>query len=132
MDSELRVRLTLTSDREDPGEVTLRTGLQPEKIWRAGDQIGKSIRKYEQNGWQLGSDRPAEAGFGDHVESLIAKVRPVLPVFRSLKQSWEIELSCAIEVYSSSPELHLEPDALQVLAELGASIDLDLYCLDDG
>jgi hypothetical protein len=56
---------------------------------------------------------------------------PAKTALSSFAHNWEAELSCAIYVYESSPAISFGADAVKFFGDLGAAIDVDLYCLNE-
>ena len=131
MSNEIQVCLTLTSTTADPDELTSTIGIQPDKVWRTGDQIGASSRKYEHNGWQISSGRPADSDLEDHLQGLMELLAPATTALSSFAHNWEAELSCTIYAYESSPAISFGADTVKFFGDIGAAIDVDLYCLNE-
>jgi hypothetical protein len=128
-DDETRLFFTVTGSTLDPDEITRITGLQPAKIWHIGDTIGKGGRKYKENGWKLDSGLERSKSLDDHLAALLAKIEPVLAALSKLDASYYKELACVIEAYCANPGMHFDRNMITLLAQLGAEIDIDLYCL---
>jgi hypothetical protein len=120
--------LILTSKDRSPDEVSALTGLRQSKVWMAGDLIAGTTRPYGQNGWALESGFGSDADLEGHVRSLVETIRPVASVLKELAKDWDIEMSCTAHANSYVPALHFDRETVQVLAAIGAQIDIDLYC----
>jgi hypothetical protein len=125
--NNVTVHLTITSDRDISGLADA-IGLQPAQRWRAGDLIDGSVRRYERNGWRLSSP-----GTAPDVESGVDQLFNVLSVRWSeiCKIDGDLRRELSIVVYANEyvPSIALRVDQVQRVSELGASIDVDLYCL---
>ncbi|MBI3184967.1 MAG: DUF4279 domain-containing protein [Myxococcales bacterium] len=133
MKSEVRVSIVLAEFVCDPGAIEGVLGVRPSKTWRAGDRIGKSSRTYRVNGWALQSELPKDRALQEHVDWLLARMPRSLQALKVVSPSWTAEVSCVVYVVEQVPELHLNAKTIGRIAELGAEIDIDLYCLgEDG
>jgi len=125
---EVRVQLNFAGFARDPDEVTTLVGIVPSKTWRIGDLIDKSKRTYHSNGWRVSAERPVtEVEVG--VDALFAYVAPRWEALRQLSNECRVELSIVIYAEEQVPAVHLRRDQIDRLAELGGSIDVDVYCL---
>lgn len=126
--NEITVCLTLTSKEYLPEEVTVATGLQPTKTWRMKDRIAGTVRSYDWNGWTLASGLDTASDLEDHLSALLERLEPAMPALKELSRRWDVEVSCAIYAKAFVPSCHFDREVTQVLAALGAQIDLDFYC----
>jgi hypothetical protein len=126
--SEIAVSIILASNDCLPEEVTAITGLQPTESWRIGDIIKGTGRPYKRNGWLLATRLDSDADLEEHVRALLKSVEHVVPTLSELSKNWDIELNCTVYVGSYVPSLHFDRDIIQILASIGAQIDIDLYC----
>ena len=91
MPNEIRARLHLTGFLESPEEITDRLGIQPTEVWRIGDPIDKTIRRFPENGWSISSGVDSSAELSVHIVHLLEGVRPAKELIRSL--GCKVELS---------------------------------------
>jgi hypothetical protein len=122
----------------DPTQISNILSLSPTQVWLKGESIQKTALKRKSNGWVLSSGLEKSAELEDHINALFSKIKPVLLNFNNLPLSTEKELSCAIYVYHEksntaeehrTPPIHLDREQIEILNELGAEFDLDLYVL---
>lgn len=138
MTNEISVYLVLAEFDYDPDRVTTATGLQPEEIWRKGDQIGPTSRYREDNGWRISSGAEKSVGLDEQVNALLDRIEPAGASISELAKTCYLEIACVVKAYEYVPEMHLESSTIQKIAQLGAEIDIDFYCLieeagqDDG
>jgi hypothetical protein len=98
--------------------------------WRIGDTRWKSIIVEKNNGWVLNSGLPESSSLEDHINALLERVASGSDRIRSLSEVAEVELSCV--VYGEHmPALNFAPRVVHRIAQLGASLDIDLYISDD-
>ncbi|HEV7923308.1 MAG TPA: DUF4279 domain-containing protein [Thermoanaerobaculia bacterium] len=88
----------------------------------------KSKRSYHSNGWRVSAEQPlieVEAG----LDALFAHLAPHWDALRQLSHECRVELSIVIYADGQVPAIHLRPDQIHRLAELGGSVDVDVYRL---
>lgn len=128
MAQETLVRLKITSATYTPGAITSATGLQCDKSWHAGDTRKPTTIVEKDNGWILNSGLSEAASLDEHMESLLGMIEPAKEVIRSFSATDSVELS--IVIYAPSPPaLNFPYSIINRAAELGASIDIDLYII---
>jgi len=127
--NRILVHFTLTGTGFEPDEVTTATGLSPDKVWRVGDVIGGSRRTYEHNGWRLASGTGDTLDVGEQLEALLGRLEPARSGLERFMTTEHAEIGCVVYAHESVPEMHFSREALRRVADLGAGIDVDLYCL---
>ena len=106
----------------------------PDSVWEIGDKIGKSIRTREENAWIISSDYSKNDDISELLKSVIDKVTPARDELRDYIRSrdgMEIQVSIAIYVSEQAPILNLSPSLITELSILGASLDIDIICLEE-
>lgn len=120
------VRLKIVSQDLTAEEITVFTGLKPDRTWKIGDLRPKTIIKEKQNGWLIQSLLSKEESLESHVENLLNRLRPFASKLLELSTKVEIQFSCvAYDV--SPPALFFKKDIIAQISALGASLDIDLY-----
>lgn len=61
------------------------------------------------------------------------RLGPVHEKIRSLPGEYYCYLSCGVEIYDGpgGPAVVFDAKTLRILGAIGASLDVDIYCLDD-
>lgn len=131
MKNRILVHFTLTGTGLEPDEVTAATGLSPGKVWRAGDFIAGSGRRYEYGGWRIASGLDDTAGIAEQLAALLGRLEPVRAGLARFMTTEYGEIGCVVYAHESVPEMHLSRDLLRRTADLGVEVDIDLYCLID-
>lgn len=135
---EIELDLTLHGFDIDPDQISKILSLSPTQVWLKGESIQKTALKRKSNGWVLSSGLEKSAELYDHINALFSKIKPVLLNFNDLPLSTEKELSCVIYIYQEkgnaaeehrTPAIHLEREQVEILNQVGAEFDLDLYVL---
>lgn len=131
MRPEMSVALTFTGAGFDPDGVTATLGLEPTETWRFGDRILNTRLKREHDGWSLSTGRKKEIELENQVRSILEKVQSRLNKVKSVsdEHDLDVELACVVYVADETPSMHLDSEVVELMAELGAEIDIDLYVL---
>jgi len=130
--------VTILSSAHSPEEMAAAVGLPPDSAWAKADLRrpgGRSTGRHKFNG--ITYDSPARAG-GDgpheHLEQLVARLRPHSEQLRALAGEEGVDsvrLWLVQQTTSRNPAFSVSPALLAAIAEMGASLDLDIYVLDD-
>ncbi len=136
---KIQLDLVLTSFDIHPDQVSEILSISPTRTWMKDEPIQKTALKRKTNGWLLSSGLDQRAELVDHMNAISSKIKPAIGNFANLPTSTHKELSCAIRIYSNgtpeeehrTPPIHLEPEHVKFLNELGAEFDLDLYILPE-
>jgi hypothetical protein len=123
--NEVIAELNVTGSALDPDALTRRTQLLPTKKWLVGETIGRSSRHYEHNGWSIATPKRSE--IGEAVEDLLSTLTAHWNELLEAIRGQEVELSIVVHARSFIPAIHIETAQLAQIAELNASIDIDLY-----
>jgi hypothetical protein len=114
----------------DPRSITGQTGIEPDEARRAGDAKPRTGAPYAEGAWLLESGLPRSAEFHDHLDALIARLRPAWPTFVDLGRRYEASVGTAIYSYEAQgPLVQVLPDVSAALAEINATLGFDLYAL---
>lgn len=132
-ENEIKVRLIIYGFTDDPEEVTVQLGLSPTLTWCQGDIISPTTRKHEENGWRLDSPASSNVPLDDQIGRLLALLAPAQRKISEMSEKCTVEFSCIVYAWKYVPSLNFSKEFLDSISRLGASIDIDLYCLiEDG
>lgn len=131
---EIYPYLYITGFKDSPEEIAQELGVTPSKIWNKGDiKNPKTGKVYENSGIHIVPDIDKSADFENQLSSLLSIVNRKEEQFIKICNSCYTELRCVIYLYhdsdESTPAVHFDKQALQILAALGAEVDIDLYAL---
>ena len=129
MGNEIKVRFILTGFECAPAEITERLGLDPSRTWMVGDPMLGGARVYKKNGWRLELIDDDASGVEALVEQLLQQLEPSGDAIAELALENYAEISCIVFATEYVPALHFSHKTLQRITQLGAEIDIDLYCL---
>ncbi len=124
---DVYVYFWVTSTDLAPNEVSGILGLEPSQTRTLGVQIAES-RRARNHEWKLNG--PVERGDGfiqDHLEALVAVLESKPRELGLLRGRAELGINCVGYYYGANPGLHLSAALVKRVADLGLSIDFDLY-----
>lgn len=110
-------------------EITSALGLEPTTTWNRGDLVGKSALRRKAAGWTLASGLAPNARPDEHLDALLSRLPASLAALSKCGDRCHTEFSMAVRVFSSAPPLSFSPTALQRVAQLRATLDIDLILL---
>jgi hypothetical protein len=128
MNSELKLRLILTSQSHTANEMAKLAGINPTKSWASGEVVHpKAKNVHKQNGCLLEIEDASLAGA---LKRLQKDLQSQSASLLDLPEDIDIELSCIVYMSGEAPELHLESQHVEFLASMGAAVDIDVYMLE--
>jgi len=128
VNSELKLRLVLTSQSHTANQMAKFAGINPTKSWASGEVVHpKAKNVHKQNGCllEIEGDSLAEA-----LKRLQKDLESQTASLLDLPENIDIELSCIVYISGEAPELHIEPQQVDFLASMGAAVDIDIYMLE--
>jgi uncharacterized protein DUF4279 len=126
-----RASLIVLSADLSPSEITELIGIPPDEAHTKGaPQTPQSSYGWKYHSWQVHSRSHEMTPPEDHLASLLERVEPFAERIAALARSGQVEplrvwISHHIENYN--PGLSIDPGLLARVAQLGASLDLDIY-----
>jgi len=129
--NEIKVRYLLAGFEVEPEEITKVLDLSPSTVWRGGDAIAGTARKYKENGWLLQAPATRGEGIASQLSALLDLLESRGDKLKGIVSHCYSEFSCVIYANEYVPEIHLEAEIVQRIGRLGAAIDIDLYYMVD-
>ena len=128
--TEVVVQLFITSIKDAPTKITELLEIKPTETWLRGTPISQTSGVLRRtSGWKILSPLAGKKGPEEQVDALIKVVKTRISRFRKLPHSTRIDLSCAIYAEDDSQRVFsFSKQAIRVLAEIGASINVAYYC----
>jgi Domain of unknown function (DUF4279) len=135
---EKHATFRLVGERLDPEAITRATGLTPDRAVRTGDPVvsrGRIVSRRRTGVWWIGSARElsrTENHLEDHVCWLLDLLEPVADVVRelSVEQGLTADIGCGYFTSRWNSSFGFSAETLGRVANLGASLGLDIY-VDD-
>lgn len=116
----------------DPAAVTARTRIDPDRAWRRGDPKPRTGIPFEDGVWWLDSGLGPGDEFHDHLDALLARLRPAWSAFVDLGVHFDASVDAAIYcLEAQGPLVQLLPDVAAALHDLNARLGFDIYALPE-
>lgn len=130
--SRVRVYFGVFGDWPDAAEVSAVIGREPSRFKAAGTPIGRrgSARR-KRSAWQIESGLPESADFEAQLAALLDLLEPYRNGVLEARERYSAGIQCAAYWRTVSTGMHLSREVIARTAELGLSIDLDMYCLGE-
>lgn len=108
--------------------------IKPVKTYIKGERLNPNfLTVAKRNGWRMASGLDKHASFEDQMNAILDIIEPKIELFRGLCAKYYSEFSCAVFIRynngESIPSIHLSERYNNIVKELNAEFDLDLYCL---
>ena len=110
-----------------PEDITDSLRLEPTKVTLKGEPLtnGRSRRRSH---WEYHSTLPRSEMFQDaHLSNLMVELLPRVNNIKKISTRYEIGISCVGYYTNVNPGFHMNIDLINQCAQLGVSIDFDLY-----
>ena len=122
------VYLRVTAEQLPLREISISMGIDPTESWRKGD-AGTHNPSRPDSGWCLYSPLPrSNLRIDEHIDALLPVLEERSAAVRDLSKRFDTYLVCVGHFTDSSPGLFLSKSVVARIAELGLSVDCDLYC----
>lgn len=127
---ETKVRLMVLGFEESFDEISRILALQPDETWKEGQTVtAQATNVHHENGWMIRSPvDPTQSSADEAVQALIDRL-PDRGAFSRLPATSEVQLTITLFSYEDRPFLWLSKTTLSRVAEIGASLDVDVYDL---
>lgn len=133
MNNEIHFSFNICGFSCKPEDITRLLGIQPDEAHAEGAPRGTGEAIYRESIWVIRSrispNLDIEAISGD----IMGRIEPVCERIRSLPGKHYCCLSCGVSVNDGpgGPALEFDAKTLRILGAIGASLDVDIYCLGD-
>ena len=125
------VRFSLAGTDLVPSAVSRELELEPDEtwdatdLWRTGQPVGQGI-------WVLTSSLSPSAGFEWALDTLLARMRPAWVPLRRLSRRYGGAFEVGVHFSGAQgPQISVRRDVTEAIADLGASLELDIYVAPD-
>lgn len=126
--TETYVELEVASDKEDIPALFREFSVPCDKAIRVGE-LGKLLIPSRVNRCSISSRFPKHRPLAEHLASIRQQMAAFSSLLRTWSESFSVKLLVAMYARSSRLRIRLDEETIRVLAQAGAKVDLDLYCL---
>lgn len=136
MDSEIIAELRVMEFECAPSDITKFLSLQPTMTWTKGEPISKAgsgLQKHQENGWAWSLRLKSKEGpldFSVLFDDILTQVGPIKERFKRLPANTSVQLACCAYITDCAPAISLDEPIVKLLADISASVDFDIYCLN--
>jgi hypothetical protein len=118
----------LVSTTLDPEQISERVGFPPDEAGRMGERQGRSLLVRRVHSWTLHAPRLGSEAVSEMVDTVLQRACERADEIRGLVQSGAGRATLQFALYSATPAgLALSGAQLQLVASLGAGLDVDTY-----
>jgi Domain of unknown function (DUF4279) len=131
MAASIKARFTLTGMNVNPDEISRVIGLTPTKTWRSGEERANSDLRWEHDGWMLSTSEQASLDLAAEIQKLLESIRTRTKEINRARNQFKLDAEIGCSVYiedHQAPVVHFDREILKAASELGADIDIDIYC----
>lgn len=123
------IRLVIVSDSIDPDELERKIGMTADKRWAKGDLRSHTTIREQMSGWMITAETNASVAMDVAIEKLLTRITPVFERISEL-QGCSKQLS-VVAYCAQPPALNFAAVTIAKVAKLGASLDVDLYFVEE-
>lgn len=112
----------------NPEELTDTIGLDPTKVWRAGETVKDTLVSRRFDGWKLSTPEVSSYELDEEIKKIISFLDPHKLKIREYcaKHNLNIELSCIITTEEGEfPSVHFDRKLIEDINNFNAEIDID-------
>jgi hypothetical protein len=132
--NEIKVTFRFVGDSVNPIVITSQIGLQPSAAHAKGEVVEKHPdRIYPSGFWGLESSVPTNRPLEDHLIHLLDVLEPRASAIKELEQTGLVpDFFCGVFIGADLEALlRLGTETLGRMVEIGASLELHLYCCEE-
>lgn len=111
--------------------ITKALGLRPTEAWNVGDVNPRNGKPRSFMSWRLSSGLDNTEPLDQHIKSLFMSLCLKADELRTLWVDYDLSLQCVGYFPCSGHGAHFDREQVRQAAQLGLSIDLDFFYVDD-
>lgn len=117
---------------DDPLQVTLVAGVEPDDVWRRGEPFSPVLpeARRRENRWLLSSGLDRDASHRDHFEKLLRKLRQLGDGLQRLRQRYRCGIGVSPYFFMDDPAFYLPGELIEGYRALGFAVTFDQLVLD--
>ena len=131
--AEIHIYFYIRGFEDSPTVITSILGIKPTSIHAKGEGRGSKSGTYKENIWMLNADVSQTEDVESGVRRLVEILEVAKDKFVRLPQCSVLELCCGVTILGgpSGPPFTIDRHSIRFLGEIGAAVDVDIYCLEE-
>ena len=132
-EQEHHVYFAVFGFEDDPLQVTLLAGVEPDDIWRQGEPFSPTLpeARRRENRWILSSQLDQTASHRDHFERLVMKLERLGQALPELRQRYRCGIGVSRYYFMDDPAFYLPEELMQRFTALDLTLSFDQLALDN-
>jgi hypothetical protein len=119
----------MTSGHLSAARIASLSAIVPSRTWAIGDPVHPRAKNtHQDNGCLLEVVEPSLSSATRAMRILLKQQNATLT---ALPAEIDREFSCIVYIEDGAPELHMNADFVRFAADIGASLDIDVYLMTD-
>ena len=133
MNNEIHLSFNICGFSCKPEDISRLLGIQPDEAHAKGEPRGTGKAVCRESLWVLRSRVSPNLEIENHINDIMERLEPVHEKVCSLPGKYYCYLSCGVDIYDGpgGPAVEFDAKTLRILGTIGASLDVDVYCLGD-
>jgi hypothetical protein len=124
--NQMYVYLGIKEFKESPDEITRMIGVRPTSVNRKGDFIGKTSKRYRNNGWKLKVSSATSFDLERLLKKLFLKFKDKKKLMNAISKG-SGQIVCVVHYADSLPTIEISPATLKKITDLNCGFWLDYY-----
>ncbi len=130
------IKLRISGQNLNFEEISRMLAQQPSFTCRKGDcytpKFGdKKPVIYEEDCWLLETEKDGELSFDDAIKMFLSKVKKSTDYLKELSSGFDVTLWISAYPDEQQSNIHLSPDTLKMIADMGISVDMNSLFLKE-
>jgi hypothetical protein len=131
MKNEIHLSFYICGFSCKPEDISRLLDIQPDEGHAKGEPRGTGKAVYRESLWGIHSRISSNLYIESHISDIMERLEPVQDRIRNLPGKYYCYLSCGVDIYDGpgGPAVVFDAKTLRILGAIGASLDVDIYCL---
>lgn len=130
--TNVKVEFSIYGDDFNPDRITQRLNINPEKVWRKGEQVGKHNILRKENCWMISTDYQESLDINNQLNlilKLLGSVKEELITIKNeIMADFRIDIVINIED-NQTPAIYLDKEVIHFCNDYNIALDFDLYIM---
>ena len=130
--TNVKVEFSIYGDDFNPDRITKRLNINPEKVWRKGEQVGKHNILRKENCWMISTGYQESLDINNQLYLILQLLQSVKEELMALKNEimadFKIDIVINIED-NQTPAMYLDNEVIHFCNDFDITLDFDLYIM---